>query len=330
VSAPGVPVAELAAAVRQGDRTQIGRALTLVESRLPEHREAARALLAALAPAAGDPLRVGITGPPGAGKSTLIEALGCLLVERGARVAVLAVDPSSTLSGGSILGDKTRMTRLSLHPRAFVRPSPSGGSLGGVARHTREACQVLAAAGYGVVLVETMGVGQSETAAAGIVDVLLVVLAPGAGDELQGIKRGILELADLVVINKADGEGKAAAERARRDFSAALRILHPDVTARPRVLAASALSGEGVAALWAAIETRHGELSSGGALRERRRRQRVAWMWELVEEGLRDRLRDHPAVAALLPALEARVAGEKESPPEAAERLLRTFLQSGH
>jgi LAO/AO transport system kinase len=319
-------VADLAAAVRRGDRTQLGRALTLVESRLPEHQQSARALLAELAPSTGDPLRVGITGPPGAGKSTLIEALGCLLVERGERVGVLAVDPSSSLSGGSILGDKTRMAQLSLDERAFVRPSPAGGTLGGIARHTREAAMVLAAAGYGVVLVETVGVGQSETAAAGVVDVLLVVLAPGGGDELQGIKRGLLELADLVVVNKADGEGRAGAERARRDFSAALRILHANAEARPRVLAASALTGEGVPALWAAIEERHAELRRGGALLARRGRQRVAWMWELVEHALRDRLRDHPEVAELLPELEARVATAAESPPEAAERILRAFF----
>jgi LAO/AO transport system kinase len=320
VSDPSSPE-ELAAAVRSGDRAAVGRALTLVESRLPAHQQQARRLLALLAPAAGGAVRVGISGPPGAGKSTLVEALGCHLLDTGHRVAVLAVDPSSAVTGGSILGDKTRMTRLALDPRAFVRPSPSAGALGGVTARTREAMRVLEAAGHDVVLVETVGVGQSETVVAAMVDCFVVVLAPGGGDELQGIKRGILELADLVVINKADGEGVGPAERARRDFSAALRLLRGSAAAAPPVLAASALTGRGVPEIWEAIE-------------EQRRRAAEAVThaprpafagWPQVDRELGDLLREHPAVAALLPELEERVAAGEESPEEAAARILAVF-----
>ena len=313
------PAEELAAAVRAGDRTAIGRALTLVESRLPAHQEEARALLALLAPVhEGAALRVGVSGPPGAGKSTLIEALGGHLLEAGHRVAVLAVDPSSAVTGGSILGDKTRMARLALDPRAFVRPSPSGGALGGVTARTREAMRVLEAAGHDVVLVETVGVGQSETLVAPMVDCFVVVLAPGGGDELQGIKRGILELADLVVINKADGEGRGPAERARRDFSAALRLLHGGAAAAPPVLAASALTGEGVPELWAAIEGRCRRAAASDAAPRRR-----AWGgWGEVDRELGELVRDDPKVAPLLAELEARIAAGDESPAEAAARLL--------
>ena len=314
------PAEELAAAVRAGDRTAIGRALTLVESRLPAHQEQARELLALLAAVnAGASLRVGVSGPPGAGKSTLIEALGGHLLEAGHRVAVLAVDPSSAVTGGSILGDKTRMARLALDPRAFVRPSPSGGALGGVTARTREAMRVLEAAGHDVVLVETVGVGQSETVVAPMVDCFVVVLAPGGGDELQGIKRGILELADLVVINKADGEGRGPAERARRDFSAALRLLRGGAAAAPPVLAASALTGEGVPELWAAIEgrCRRAAASEAGAPR-----RRAFGGWGEVDRELGELVREDPAVAPLLAELEARMAAGDESPAEAAARLL--------
>jgi GTPase len=313
---------ELAAGVRAGDRTQIGRALTLVESSLLEHQEQAQELLARLAPATGGARRIGVSGLPGAGKSTLIERLGCWLLDRGHRVAVLAVDPSSVRTGGSILGDKTRMTKLAQDERAFVRPTPSGGTLGGVARRTREAMLVLEAAGHDVVLVETVGVGQSEVAVAGMVDAFLVLLVPGAGDELQGIKRGILEAADLVAINKAD-EDRPRAERARRDFGAALRLLHAaGERSRPAVQLISARTGEGVPELWGALEEHRRRLAASGDLEARRREQRLAWLWQEVEEGLRKALRESPEVAALLPSLEARVAAGEETPERAARLLL--------
>ena len=325
MSAAAPAADELAAGVRAGDRAQIGRALTLVESRHPEHRERARRLLTLLAPHTGGAVRVGISGVPGAGKSTLVETLGGWLLDRGHRVAVLAVDPSSRLTGGSILGDKTRMTRLSQDPRAFVRPSPSGGSLGGVARRTREAMLVLEAAGHDVVLVETVGVGQSETAVAAMVDVFVVLLVAGGGDELQGIKRGILELADLVAVNKADGDGRPAAERARRDFAAALRLLHAaGERPRPPVLAVSALTGEGVPELWGAIAAQRERLD-GEQLAARRRGQLEAWLWEEVDEAFREALRTDAAVIALLPEVRARVLAGEESPVEGAARLLAAF-----
>ncbi|HEV8240205.1 MAG TPA: methylmalonyl Co-A mutase-associated GTPase MeaB [Thermoanaerobaculia bacterium] len=316
---------ELAAGVRAGDRTLLGRALTLVESSLPEHQEQARQLLARLAPATGGAQRIGVSGLPGAGKSTLIDRLGSWLVERGHRVAVLAVDPSSVRTGGSILGDKTRMTKLAQDERAFVRPTPSGGSLGGVARRTREAMLVLEAAGHDVVLVETVGVGQSEIAVVGMVDAFLVLLVPGAGDELQGIKRGILEAADLVAINKAD-EDRPRAERARRDFGAALRMLHAaDERWRPAVQLISARTGEGVPELWGALEELRKRARATGELESRRREQRRSWLWDELEAGLRQALREHPAVAAALPALEARVASGEETPEAAAREILAVF-----
>jgi len=319
------PLEDLVAGVRAGDRTVVGRALTLVESSLPKHEEQAQELLARLAPATGGARRIGVSGLSGAGKSTLIERLGCWLLERGHRVAVLAVDPSSVRTGGSILGDKTRMTKLAQDERAFVRPTPSGGSLGGVARRTREAMLVLEAAGHDVVLVETVGVGQSEIAVAGMVDAFLVLLVAGAGDELQGIKRGILEAADLVAINKAD-EDRPRAERARRDFAAALRLLHAAGERwRPTVQLISARTGEGVPELWGTLEEHRRRLAASGDLETRRREQRRAWFWQEVDEGLREALRGNAEVAAQLAALEARVAAGEETPEAAARQLLSAF-----
>jgi LAO/AO transport system kinase len=306
----------------------LGRAITRVESSRPEHRVEAQELLNRLLPETGKALRVGITGVPGVGKSTFIEALGLLLVERGHRVAVLAVDPSSAVSGGSILGDKTRMGQLSTHARAFVRPSPSGGSLGGVARKTRESLLLCEAAGYDVVLVETVGVGQSEIVVAEMVDTVLLLLLPGAGDELQGIKRGILELIDVVAVNKADGSAAAAADRARIEYESGLRLIRP-ASARwqPPVLTCSGLAGSGLDEVWAAVEEHRAALESDAdeGLAAKRRRQQLRWMWSLVEEELLDSLRRAPAVVDRLPELEKGVAAGEITPASAAMELLERF-----
>jgi len=312
--------------VRTQRRAVLGRALTLVESDLRRHRELAQDLLARLLPDTGGAIRVGITGVPGVGKSTFIDALGMHLLEAGRRVAVLAVDPTSGRSGGSILGDKTRMARLSRDPRAFVRPSPSQGALGGVARKTRESILVCEAGGYDVVLVETVGVGQSETEVAAMVDCFLVLMLPNAGDELQGIKRGIVELADLIAINKADGDAKPAAERARKQYEGALRYLtpiHPEWS--PEVRCVSALTGDGVPGLWARVEAHRSALEETGALERMRADQAAQWMWRAVEHELSSRLRSHPEVAALAPSLEAAVRDGTTPPTQAAARLLARF-----
>jgi LAO/AO transport system kinase len=269
---------------------------------------------------------VGVTGPPGVGKSTFIEALGLHLVERGHRVAVLAVDPSSPVTGGSILGDKTRMERLSQHGAAFIRPSPSGGSLGGVAARTREAMLVCEAAGFDVVLIETVGIGQSEVAVASMVDFFLVLLQPGAGDELQGLKKGVLELADALVVNKADGETAAAAERCRAEFTQALGLLRPTSRSwRTRVLAASARSGLGIEAVWQTVVEQRDLLAASGEREARRREQARAWLWSLLEEGLRQSFRRHPAVAARIKQAERDVESLKSTPAAAARALLEAF-----
>ena len=273
--------------VLAGDRASIGRALTLVESRYPGHRAEATALLDDLLPHAVESHRVGITGVPGVGKSTFIEALGGRLTGAGRRVAVLAVDPTSTVTGGSILGDKTRMLRLANDPSAFVRPSPSAGTLGGVTRTTRESMAVLEAAGYDVVIVETVGVGQSETVVAGMVDFFLLLMLPGAGDELQGIKKGVLELADMIAVNKADGDNVPAARTAARDYSAALRLTQPtSPTWTPPVVICAGLSGDGLDEVWAQVEAHREALIGAGEWTERRRAQRLAWMWSMVEDRL--------------------------------------------
>jgi len=275
----------------------------------------------------GGSVRVGISGAPGAGKSTFIEAFGTQLVDSGRRVAVLAVDPSSVRSGGSILGDKTRMEDLSRSSDAFIRPSPSGGTLGGVARHTREAMLLCEAAGFDVVLVETVGVGQSEVAVAGMVDLFLLLLAPGAGDELQGIKRGIVEIADLIVVNKSDGELASAAARTVADYEHALHVLRPRSTAwSPRVMSCSAITGEGIADVWRAVQEHRRALEGTGELDELRAGQARAWMWSEVTESLRAELDADAEVAALVARLESDVVSGRVSPTAAARRILDAFL----
>jgi LAO/AO transport system kinase len=307
----------LADDVRAGDRRALARAITLVESTRGDHRDDAAALLDALMLATGGAARVGISGAPGAGKSTFIEALGMHVLDAGHRVAVLAVDPSSSRSGGSILGDKTRMERLARSESAYIRPSPSGGTLGGVARRTREAMLVCEAAGFDVVIVETVGVGQSEVAVAGMVDVFMLLLAPGAGDELQGVKRGIVELADLVVVNKADGALADLARHTAADYAHALHLVGP-----AQVLVASALEGTGIIEVWTAIESHIADARASGTLETRRSMQAREWMWSEVTETLVERVRSDARVKDQLEKLESEVAAGRISPAAAARKLL--------
>ncbi len=318
---------ELAAQLRAGDRRALARAITLVESTRPDHRAEADALLTEVLPAAGAAHRIGISGAPGAGKSTLIETLGLHVVDLGHRVAVLAVDPSSSRSGGSILGDKTRMGELTRRDEAFVRPSPTGGTLGGVTRRTREAMLVCEAAGFEIVLVETVGTGQSEIAVEAMVDTFVVLVGPGGGDELQGIKRGIIELADLVVVTKADGELRPIASTTAAEYSSALHLLRPkDPAWTPRVLECSALEGTGVAELWAATEAHGMALERSGALADRRAAQARAWMWGEISAGLLERIRSQPELAELAAHLESEAAAGRVPPTVAADRVLETFF----
>ncbi len=308
--------------VRSGDVGVLARAITLIESNAPAHQELAQALLTRLLPYTGGAMRVGITGIPGAGKSTFIECLGSRLCEAGRKVAVLAVDPSSSVHGGSVLGDKVRMEKLSRHPRAFIRPSPSGGSLGGVARKSREAMLVCEAAGFDTLLIETVGVGQNEVTVRSMVDCFFVVLIAGAGDEMQGIKKGIIELADLVVINKADGDNRPRALAARAEMQRVLHFLQP-VTAgwETPALAGSAVSGEGVDEIWKKVEAFFEHCRRGGFLAERRQEQSVEWLHALLAEALKARFYGAPGVKAELDATERAVA-EGRLPAVAAAQLL--------
>ncbi len=315
-----------AESVVAGDRRALARAITLVESTRPDHRDAAAALLDELLPHTGRALRLGISGPPGVGKSTFIEAFGTHLTGLGHRVAVLAVDPTSSRSGGSILGDKTRMERLARDPSAFVRPSPSGGELGGVARRTGEVLLLCEAAGFDVVLVETVGVGQSETAVADLTDLFVLLASPTGGDDLQGIKRGIMELADLVVVTKADGDLAATAAHACADIRRALHLLrprHPEIT--PVAMVASATEGTGIVEVWEAVTAAHATLRGSGALERTRAEQATRWLWSEVRAELVDRLRTDPALAPVLADVTEAVAGARLSSRVAATRLLEAF-----
>lgn len=316
----------IAAGVARGERAALGRAITLLESTLPDDERRAEELLARLGPPRGrETHRIGITGAPGVGKSTCIEALGRHVTSRGLRVAVLAVDPSSRVSGGSVLGDKTRMPELAREERAFIRPSPSRGTLGGVSARTREAIALCEAAGYDVVVVETVGTGQSEVAVAEMVDTYLLLLLPGAGDSLQGIKRGVMELADVLAVNKADGERVQGARLAAAEYRQALRTLRArDPGWEPPVLTLSARTGDGVAMLWETLAAHRAALAQSGALEQRRREQRIAWMWERVQELLRREL-DARAADAVIAATEADVAAGRIAPPVAARKILSAF-----
>ncbi|WP_460364335.1 methylmalonyl Co-A mutase-associated GTPase MeaB [Actinocorallia lasiicapitis] len=317
-------VQEYVTGVRDGSRAWIARAITLVESTRPRHHELAQAVLAELTPFAGGARRIGITGVPGVGKSTFTDALGTLLTGKGHRVAVLAVDPSSTKTGGSILGDKTRMARLATDPNAFIRPSPTAGTLGGVAKATREAMVVMEAAGYDVVLVETVGVGQSETTVAEMVDSFLFLTIARTGDQLQGIKKGVLELADVIAVNKADGAHTLDAQKAARDLAGALRLLRSGGRPVP-VLTCSALENSGLEEIWDQLTAHQDELRASGELAARRRAQQIRWTWSMVEDRLLTALRTHPAVRDLAVELEPLVADGVLPPSTAAERLLAAF-----
>ena len=314
--------------VLAGDRAILGRTITLVESHRADHQALARQVLAQLMPQTGKAFRVGITGVPGVGKSTFIEALGCHLTGKGHRVAVLAVDPSSGVTGGSILGDKTRMRMLSVDPHAFIRPSPAAGTLGGVARKTREIMLICEAAGYDVVLVETVGVGQSETVVADMTDCFLALMLAGAGDELQGIKRGLLELVDIIAVNKADGDNRRRAELAAEEYRHATHYIRPvHADWRTPVLTCSATEKIGIDAIWDTVVQHHDTLSRDGELERTRRQQMLRWMWAIVDEQLRDLLKSDPQVSSRLHALEAAIRDGTMAPTLAADELIATFLK---
>ncbi len=319
-------ITDLRQRLERGERAALAQAITLVESRRPDHQVQAQQLVQAVLPHTGKAVRVGISGVPGAGKSTTIDALGVFLTAQGHRVAVLAVDPTSSRSGGSILGDKTRMNRLALDEKAFIRPSPTAGTLGGVAAKTRESLLLCEAAGYDIVLVETVGVGQSEVAVANMVDCFVVLMAPGTGDELQGIKRGILELADIIAVNKADGDMIPHAQRAASEYRMALHILPP---ASPHwqvpVLTLSGLLGAGLDALWQQVLAHQNAAKTSGTFESKRTQQQVQWMWSLFEERLLTHYKTAPALAAKLDTLEAQVRTNQLSPSAAVAEMLATL-----
>jgi LAO/AO transport system kinase len=334
VAVPSLRASVCASDILQGQglaqRRSLAKAITLLESTRADHRAQADVLLTGLLPHSGKSLRLGISGVPGVGKSTFIEALGLYLIEKGHRVAVLAVDPSSSLSGGSILGDKTRMELLSMHARAFIRPSPSSGTLGGVAEKTREAMLVCEAAGFDIVIVETVGVGQSETAVQGMTDMFVLMQLPNAGDDLQAIKKGVMELADLVVINKADIDADAAM-RAQAQITSSLRLLgisgnphdpHSDMHWHPQVIKMSALQGQGLDTFWQAVSTFQRLQSANGLLAARRQHQALAWMWERIDAGLKQSFKSNPAVRAQLPSITAAVQSGQLAASTAARSLL--------
>jgi len=312
----------LAKELRAGNRALLARAITLIESRRGDHQAAARELVQFLLPASGKAIRVGITGSPGVGKSTTIDALGGFLIEGGHSVAVLAVDPSSARTGGSILGDKTRMARLAASDAAYIRPSPSSGTLGGVAAKTREAMLLCEAAGFDVILVETVGIGQSETVVADMTDFFLALMLPGAGDELQGIKKGLVEIADMVAINKADGDNLKRAQQAAAEYRSALHILSPRSEQwHPPVVTYSALTGAGIAELWQKILDHRAAMSASGDFAKRRREQQVKWMWAMLEQRMLARLRADTSTRARVKKIEADVADGRLTPAVAAEQV---------
>jgi GTPase len=316
-------VSDYVQGILAGDRLTLARTITLIESILPTHQELARDIVDKLLPKTGNSVRVGITGVPGAGKSTYIESFGTMLTENGHKVAVLAIDPSSTRSGGSILGDKTRMEKLAVNENAFIRPSPSSGTLGGVGRKTRETMLVCEAAGYDVVIIETVGVGQSETTVASMVDFFLVLMIAGAGDELQGIKKGVLEVADAIVINKADGDNIDRAKMAAREYETALHMLMPaSENWRPPVLTCSSLFSTGIEEIWQTIGNHRDTFIKSGEFVQKRKEQSLEWMNFLLEDGLRSWFYLNPEVSELLPGLRSDIAMQKISPTAAADTLL--------
>ncbi len=323
---PRLTVADYYEGIRQGNRGILARSITLVESNLPRHGEVAQQLLQSLLPHAGNAVRVGITGVPGAGKSTFIEGLGCRLCQQGHKVAVLAVDPSSTVTKGSILGDKTRMEQLNRHPNAFIRPSPSGGTLGGVARKSRETMILCEAAGYDIILVETVGVGQSEVTVRSMVDCFLLLALTGAGDELQGMKKGVMELADFIVVNKADGDNRVRALTVRGEYEQILHYLRPATEGWvTQALTCSALYGDGIPELWSKVGQFITHTQTSGAFTTRRQHQALAWLRTMVEEHLYRRFYEHPAVLAQLPRIEQGVAGGELMATKAVTELLAVY-----